>query len=94
VQRRASVDAMPRAGRSRKLGVVVDPVEPEQLRGRRRREDPGLERVTPTGKEKSLLGQLATTALTALETPTWSPTSPSRCASPAVSAVREARCPP
>jgi hypothetical protein len=52
VRRRAGVDAVARASRSCKLGVVVDPVEPEQFRGPRRREDLGLERVAPPGKEK------------------------------------------
>jgi hypothetical protein len=52
VRRRASVHAVTRAGRSRKLGVVVDPVEPEQRRAPRRREDLSLERVAPPGKEK------------------------------------------
>jgi hypothetical protein len=45
-----------RAGRSRKLGVVVDPVESEQRRAPRRREDLGLERVAPPGKEKVAAG--------------------------------------
>jgi hypothetical protein len=48
----AGVDAVTRAGRSRKVGVVVDPVEPEQ-RGPWRWEDLGLKRVGPAGRAES-----------------------------------------